>query len=47
MTNISNLPYDVLRLIGDKATESLDEKISKFTSMEQIKDINKLIHHRR
>ena len=45
MTNISNLPYDVLRLIGDKATESLDEKISKFTSMEQIKDINKLIHH--
>ena len=44
MTNIANLPYDVLSLIGDKATESIDEKISKFTSMDQIKDINRLIY---
>ena len=44
MTNIANLPYDVLSLIGDKATESLEDKISKFTTMEEISQINRLIY---
>lgn len=44
MTNISNLPYDILALIGDKATESIEDKIAKCETMDDIKKINNLIY---